>query len=152
MLFVGTAIYRILHFIDKKVIKYTKTYIIYKKFKWRTVYKDACMMWMHMCHRMIEVDPEEKHKHRKFYIFNKINYKFVQFLNFGPASCVSVTESSKGILYSLPGTRASGLLVQSGCGYLKEMYVVTLRLIHNNVHLKEKAQLKHWWLIHSYFT
>ena len=66
------------------------------------------MMWMHMCHRMIEVDPEEKHIHRKFYIFDKINYKFVQFMNFGPASCVSVTESSKGlqgILYSLPGTR-----------------------------------------------
>ena len=120
MLFVGTTIYRIIHFIDKKVIKYTKTYIIKKILNDRTVYKDACMIWIDICHGMIEVDPEEKHKHRKFYIFNKINYKFVRFLNFGPASCVSVTESSKGllgILYSLPGTRPSGLLVQSGCGY-----------------------------------
>ena len=91
MLFVGTTIYRIIHFIDKKVIKYTKTYNIKKILNDRTVYKDACMIWIDMFHEMIEVDPEEKHKHRKFYIFNKINYRFVRFLNFGPASCVSVT-------------------------------------------------------------
>ena len=51
---------------------------------------------------------------------------------------------------SLQGARGSGLLVQyqSGCGY--EHYVVTIEPIYNNVHLKDNAQLKHWWLIHNY--
>ena len=59
-------------------------------------------------------------KKRKFYIYNE-NYKFVQFLNVGPESCVTVTQPSKrfqGILYSLPRTKVSCLLVQSGVSIL----------------------------------
>ena len=64
---------------------------------------------------------KKKRSHRKFYIFNK-NYKFVKFLNVGSASCVTVTQSLKvlqGILYSLPGTRAGGIPVQSRVLILK---------------------------------
>ena len=72
----------------------------------------------------------------------KQNYKFVRF--FISLVLRPVKQSSQ------QGTRASGLLVQYqyGCGYAH--YVVTLGPIYNNVHLKDNAQLKHWWLLHNY--